>query len=392
MSMTPRERFYLVTSHPPKWADRVCIEFPGASITTNIVDQPPYGYRALCEFLGINDYAPPRSHSVWGGVLNIDERILEKFNVDFRYLPRGEEPPEVLPNGYIRVRRYFGMLWKSAYGRYSVVPDKETPARYLKTIEEIDDYPYWPDTESTQARRNIEQKAEELGKAAKKLHEETDYVISATPGSYDDERYRWIRGFDQWVIDMKKNPEFYHAFANKMLQVDMDKNEIVLNAIGDYIDRAMVGDDYGTQRGGMISLKDFREFCKPYHKKSFDLIRKYSKAKIQLHSCGSIHMYIKDFVDIGLDIIGQQIGFAKDMEPEKLKGDFGDMITFWGGMDTQRALVHWTPAQVKEWTKKCISILSPGYIIASNHTIERDTPPENIWAVHEAIEELTQSK
>jgi uroporphyrinogen decarboxylase len=103
-------------------------------------------------------------------------------------------------------------------------------------------------------------------------------------------------------------------------------------------------------------------------------------------------MYIKDFADIGLDIIGQQIGFAKDMEPEKLKNDFGDIITFWGGMDTQRALVHWTPTQVKEWTKKCIRILSPGYIVASNHTIERDTPPENIWAVHEAIEEMKQSK
>jgi len=42
--MTPRERWYRVSSHPPKWPDRVCKEFVGGFDTVSLLDQEPYQY------------------------------------------------------------------------------------------------------------------------------------------------------------------------------------------------------------------------------------------------------------------------------------------------------------------------------------------------------------
>jgi len=271
-----------------------------------------------------------------------------------------------------------------------LAPDNEQPAGELKTLKDIENYPYWPDTERTKARRKMEKDAEKAGKLAKKLHEETDYAIAfAGESPYNSEKHRFTRGFTQWFTDIKRRPEFYHAFASKMLQHGMDRAEIYLNAVGDYVDRVNSGPgDMGTQTGPMLSLEDFRKFCLPYQVKSFRLIRKYTKAKICAHMCGSFHLYVKDLTNIGLDIIGQQIGFAYKMEPELLKKDFGDIITFWGGVDTQIVLIHYTPAQIREWVKRCIETLAPGYITAANHIIERDVSPEKIWIALKAIKEL----
>jgi uroporphyrinogen decarboxylase len=391
--MTPRERFLRAAER--KWVDRVCNEFIGGSQTVTIVDQQPYGYSALCEYLGITDYAKPVSDPIWGNVVNVDERLLEKFNCDFRYVPPIPKDLEVLPNGYIRY--CFGTLWKPCYGvsrsgtpRMTLAPEEEQPASRLKTLKELEDYPYWPDTESAQARQAMEKAAGEAAKIAKRLHEETDYAIVATDGNpYSSEKHRWVRGFRQWFKDMRENPEFFHAFASRMLQHGRDFAEIYLNAVGDYIDRIQAGPgDLGTQNGPMISLRDFREFVLPYQRESFKVIRRYTKAKICAHMCGSISIFIEDLASIGLDIVGQQIGFARDMEPEKLKQKYGNIITFWGGIDTQIALKSYTHEGIREWVKRCINALAPGYIAASNHLIECDIPPENIWVVHKAIEEF----
>lgn len=393
MTMTPRERFLKAAER--KWTDKVCNEFVGGMQTVSIVDQKPYGYTALCEYLGFTDYPRPISDPIWGDVKNVDERILEKFGCDFRYVQKGMPHIQELPNGYFRSQ--FGTLWKKGYGvsrqgtpRLMLAPDNEQPAGKLKTLKDIEDYPFWPDTESTKARQGMENDAVKAGKLAKKLHEETDYAVAYAGSSpYSSERHRFTRGFTKWFTDIKRNPEFYHGFANKMLRHGKDRVEIYLNAVGDYVDRVNAGPgDMGTQDGPMLSLEDFREFCLPYQIESFKLIKKYTNAKICAHMCGSFHSYVEDLAKIGLDIIGQQIGFAHKNEPERLKKDFGDIMTFWGGIDTQIVLPRYKPEQIREWVKNCIRTLSPGYITAANHIIERDVPPEKIWVAHEAIEEF----
>jgi uroporphyrinogen decarboxylase len=73
------------------------------------------------------------------------------------------------------------------------------------------------------------------------------------------------------------------------------------------------------------------------------------------------------------------------MEPERLKEEFGDCLTFWGGINTQEILPFGTPQEVAEETKRIISILGKGggYILNSVHNIQAEVPPENIVAMFE---------
>jgi len=74
------------------------------------------------------------------------------------------------------------------------------------------------------------------------------------------------------------------------------------------------------------------------------------------------------------------------MEPWRLKKEFGDDISFLGGFDIQRLLPRGTVAQIREGAKKLIQEYAHGggFIFATSHNIEPDTPPENIVAAFDA--------
>jgi uroporphyrinogen decarboxylase len=76
------------------------------------------------------------------------------------------------------------------------------------------------------------------------------------------------------------------------------------------------------------------------------------------------------------------------MDPLRLKEEFGDRITFWGGgCDTQHMLPLFTPVKVAEHVREMSSILGPGggFIFQQVHNILANVPPENVLAMIEAI-------
>ena len=61
---------------------------------------------------------------------------------------------------------------------------------------------------------------------------------------------------------------------------------------------------------------------------------------------------IGTLIDVGLDILNPDQTTAADMEPEKLKKEFGKYITFWGGgCNTRDILPFKTPKEIKEDVK-----------------------------------------
>jgi len=78
---------------------------------------------------------------------------------------------------------------------------------------------------------------------------------------------------------------------------------------------------------------------------------------------------------------------ARNMQPERLKREFGADVTFWGGgCDTQGVLIHGTPADVREDVRRRIETFAPGggFVWCQIHNILPDVPPENIVAMLEA--------
>jgi len=376
--MTPRERWLTTVAH--KEPDKVPIDFGG--FISGIVNAGPYGYRGLLKYLGIRDYEPPAVSPLLNCVVNMDERVLQKMGADVRHIFVGGHPVQTLPNGLLREE--FGILLQPGEYYFSV-PHGQEPMRHFKTIDEIEAYPYWPDPDDPIYY-------EGLAAAAKKLRESTDYAIVAFPGYFAliFHTYAFLRGFDTWLMDIKRNPQLYRHLADKLLAINLKCTKRYLDEVSPYIDGVLYGDDMGHQGGPFMSVDAFRVWVKPWMKQWVQEVKQYvPHAKVQYHVCGSVYDLMPDFIDIGFDIQNPIQPLAINMEPARLKKEFGDKICLHGGVDIQKMLSFSTPDEVKKSVKETIKTLAPGggWILAASHNIEPETPPENIVALFEAAQE-----
>jgi len=114
-----------------------------------------------------------------------------------------------------------------------------------------------------------------------------------------------------------------------------------------------------------------------------------------LHSCGSIYELIPDLIEAGLDVINPVQITARDMQPERLKKEFGRDLIFWGGCcDSRTVLGSGTPEQVRQHVRKNMEILGYGGGLVFNqiHNIQPGVPAENIVAMFEAAYEYGEYK
>ncbi len=97
-----------------------------------------------------------------------------------------------------------------------------------------------------------------------------------------------------------------------------------------------------------------------------------------------------DLIEARYDVINPVQTDCRGMDADGLKTDFGQAICFWGGgCDTRHVLPRGTPREVKDHVKRRLDVFMPGggFVFSTVHNILPDVPPQNIVAMHEAIEE-----
>ncbi|KXA91050.1 hypothetical protein AKJ64_05005 [candidate division MSBL1 archaeon SCGC-AAA259E17] len=260
-----------------------------------------------------------------------------------------------------------------------------TPLKNMDDMSEIEELPHSP-----LHREWTEADFERLEKNAKWLYENTDYALIASFGGSMFESPTHLRGYEQFLLDVKRNPDFVRGLERMLAEKYKSELEGFLDAIDDYVQIVMLADDMGSQENPLISPKDYEELIHPYMKEVYQYIKDNSDCYILRHSCGAIEPLLDYYIDLGVDILNPVQISAKGMEPEKLKEKYGDELTFWGGgADTQNILPKASPQKVKEHVKKNIEAFAPGggYVFNQVHNIEPDVPPENIEAMYEAVHE-----
>lgn len=195
------------------------------------------------------------------------------------------------------------------------------------------------------------------------------------------ERAWSLRGFENFLADLAGEEKFVCELFENILDYNM---KIIDRALKYPIDGFFVGDDYGQQRGLLMSPATWRRLIKPCLAKMFEKV-KLSGRTVALHSCGDLSDILGDLIDIGLDIY-------QTVQPEiyglkEIKNRFGAYLTFWGGISTQKTLPYATPEEIKKITAETIKILGKngGYIAAPTHQIPADVPVENVIALAEAF-------
>jgi uroporphyrinogen-III decarboxylase len=138
----------------------------------------------------------------------------------------------------------------------------------------------------------------------------------------------------------------------------------------------------------MFSPEVFRHYYLPYYTAINGWIHKETSWKTWKHTCGSVPRFIPSLIESGLDALNPVQTSAGGMGAERLKGEFGEAITFWGGgVDTQRTLPFGTPEEVYREVESRIKTFAPGggFVFAAIHNVQADAPPENVEAMFQAL-------
>ena len=190
-------------------------------------------------------------------------------------------------------------------------------------------------------------------------------------------------------MDLILDPVSVEGLLDALMERHLSTLEKICASVGDVVDIIRLGDDLGMNNGPLMSPDTYRKLFKPRHTILCNYIKDHSSMKTFLHSCGSIYRLIPDLIDAGFEVINPVQTNSKDMQPERLKKEFGKDITFWGGgADTRFVLNSGTPQQVIDHVRENIEILAPGggFIFNTIHNILPDVPPENILAMFKAID------
>jgi uroporphyrinogen decarboxylase len=75
------------------------------------------------------------------------------------------------------------------------------------------------------------------------------------------------------------------------------------------------------------------------------------------------------------------------MDVEQMKRRYGNRLTFFGGISTQKTLPYGTVAEVKEEVRRLLDRVGRrgGYIAAPAHDVPKDARPENVAAMIEVL-------
>jgi uroporphyrinogen decarboxylase len=365
--MNSRERVLATLNH--EQPDRVPMDMMGNA--TMLLDKT---YFRLRDHLGLSPIDPVRS----GSSANFyDERILERFDIDFRRIFLRSNPK---CNNTIHPDCSFTDPWGIRYKQEGLfVNVLESPLHGMTTVEQIDSY-NWPRADGLYSTVN-------LAEQAKHLFEETEYALVArnplTTGFLD--RANQLMEMSEFLMTMAAAPDVAHCIIGHLLRIYMDIYTMFLDAVGPYVQMVETADDLGTQNSLLISPQMYREFIKPAEKQLYDLIHeKAPDAALFRHTDGAVFELIPDLIEVGINVLNPIQTSTNGMDQDRLKRAYGSEIIFHGALEKME---HSKEACVAEVKDRIDALgLGGGYILAScNHMI--DVPPENIIAIFDTARE-----
>ena len=313
--------------------------------------------------------------------------VLQKLGVDISSVKLGSPGgKKKAPRADNMVEDDWGVLYKlvSQPGGGSYYEVVKPPLAESK-LSDLAHFP-WPVAD-------LPGRGEEAEKNAKALFEDTEFAIMGRFGGPITETALYMLGMENWMIRLASDPEFMEILLTKITDIQIALDRIGLEATAKYLQIFKAsGEDLGMQTGPLYSMKMFRDKLLPHLMRRFKAARKYldsvnPSVKIMLHSCGSISKFLPDLIDAGIDIIDPIQPHAAAMNSADLKANFGDKLTFHGGIDIQQVLPFGTKEDIEAEVRTRINDLGAGggYILAPAHNVQADVKPENIIYMIDAV-------
>jgi uroporphyrinogen decarboxylase len=218
-----------------------------------------------------------------------------------------------------------------------------------------------------------------------KAWRETDdrYFLVRLYGIHFEKGY-FARGFENFMADLGGAKDW----VQELLQWIITKNLVMMEnflALPE-IDGVLLGSDWGSQCGLLMSPQTWNDLIRPGEQAMFDLVKSYGK-DVFVHSCGNVERLIPTLIEMGLQVLNPVQPECMDLT--HLKAAYGDRLAFWGGISTQQTLPYGTPDEVRAEARWVRDTLGPqGFVFSPAQSIQDDVPIENVLALLEVANEL----
>jgi uroporphyrinogen decarboxylase len=403
--MNSRERLLLALNH--KQPDRIPVDLGSATVT----GISAIAYNNLKKHLGIEK--PTRVFDVVQQLANVDMEVINLFGIDALDINRisaesgswydvelQDGGKAQFPDWYRPVRDIDGS-WYTIDNEGTILSRRASGAAFYDQMF----FPYengYPDNlnDLNKALKKISWvvhshasnlKAGELREKLIKLKESTGKALVMSGGVKLAELGFFIRRMDNFLMDLMTDEPKLSEMLDLLVDMHLAGLEKKCDTLGDIVDVIRFGDDLGMTSGPFMDLDTFRKHFKPRYKVLCDYVKKNTRMKIFMHSCGSVRQYIPDLIEVGIDILNPVQTNCYDMDPISLKKEFGKDIVFWGGgVDTSSVLNGATPDEVRRDVLKRCEIFSKdgGFVFAPIHNILSEVPPQNIISAYGAVKEF----
>jgi uroporphyrinogen decarboxylase len=377
--MTSRERIFTTLDH--REPDRVPYDLGGIGPSGISLG----AYAKAVRYLGLNE--DPRVGDLSSQRAKPSEDFLKRVGVDTRPLGYGSQGSWSLDLKEEEGATFFFDEWgigrkmpKAKGHNYYIFshPLAGVPTEKLSLCP-------WPDP--TEPRR-----IEGLLQKAAGYRSETDPAL-IFGGSFSQGLLQFaaqLEGYEAFFANLALDPRRAEWLLDKLLELKLAFYGFALERLKGAVDIVSEADDLGHQHSQWLSPAMFRKFVKPRYSRLFHSLKKKFGVKILFHSCGSVHPFIPDIIEMGADILNPlQLSAAGMEDTRKMKKEFGGSLVFWGGgIDVQQTLPRVSPREVEEEVRRRIEDLAPGggFVFAATQAIQSDTPPENLDAMWRALE------
>ena len=251
----------------------------------------------------------------------------------------------------------------------------EHPMAQVKTPKDVEQFPF-PDP-LAEGRLDDAKMYIEKYKGKYFIWGDIELTLFAMP--------RHLVGMQKLLIDM--------ALGEPYVEVLIDKCMAFALAVGNRlvslgVDGILGGDDYGAQNGMLISPNMWRHYFKERYRQLHDELKSLNPDLVIAQHCdGAVAPILGEWADVGMDVFNPVQPNVPGHEPEDLKREFGNRLSFWGAIDQQQILPFGTPEEIEAETRGIIEILGEGggYLASPAHVIQPDTPMENVEAFINAV-------
>lgn len=176
-----------------------------------------------------------------------------------------------------------------------------------------------------------------------------------------------VCGHQYMLMGMAVDPDWVKDMVTTYAQVTVDLMEILFAEEGEP-DGVWFYEDMGFKGRPFVSPEMYHEIIFPGHRKTVG----FAKGRgfpVVMHSCGYVAPLVPGMIEAGVDCL-QVIEVKAGMDLLELYRDFGDRLSFMGGMDV-RVLYSNDKAVIAAELEKKIPVVKNrfGYVLHSDHSI-----------------------